>query len=86
MNKSQSSPNPSNSSNENSDNQGTPNRTYSTDGRRNSSGEILPSPTENWKPTFNRVQSWNREDRKREIMLEREIVDHEGRGGGFSEK
>ncbi|KUJ17050.1 uncharacterized protein LY89DRAFT_70463 [Mollisia scopiformis] len=59
---------------------------HRTDGRRNSFGEILPSPTESWKPTFNRVQSWNREDRKREIVLQREIAAHEGYGGGFSEK
>jgi len=56
-----------------------------TDGRRNSFGEILPSPVAEWKPTFNRVQSWNREDRKREVVLKRELLDHEGRGGGFSE-
>ncbi|KAE8452593.1 hypothetical protein EG329_013852 [Mollisiaceae sp. DMI_Dod_QoI] len=57
-----------------------------SDGRRNSFGQSLPSPTVEWKPTFNRVCSWNREDRKREMVLQREIAEHEGHGGGFSER
>lgn len=68
-------------------NQNTPSiSTSNSDNRRNSQGETLPSPTASWKPSFTRVQSWNREDRKREIMLEREICGSEGVGGGFSEK
>jgi len=35
------------------------------DGRRNSQGEILKSPTETWKPNMARTQSWNQEDLKR---------------------
>ncbi|TVY89160.1 hypothetical protein LAWI1_G007625 [Lachnellula willkommii] len=35
------------------------------DGRRNSQGEVLKSPTETWKPNMARTQSWNQEDLKR---------------------
>jgi len=39
------------------------------DGRRNSQGEMIPSPVESWKPNLQRRQSWNREDLKREHVL-----------------
>ena len=38
------------------------------DGRRNSQGEALKSPVATWKPTFERTQSWNRQDLKREVQ------------------
>lgn len=37
------------------------------DKRRNSEGENLYSPNENWKPDFTRKQSWNQEDLKRKF-------------------
>ncbi|KAJ5052278.1 uncharacterized protein L3040_002032 [Drepanopeziza brunnea f. sp. 'multigermtubi'] len=40
------------------------------DGRRNSQGQALPSPMETWKPSFARVQSWNREEFKRSAYVE----------------
>jgi len=65
-----------------------------TDGRRNSSGEILPGVTETWTPKIGRTQSWNQEDLKREMLigeLERTESDRErgrvrGMGTGFSER
>lgn len=39
------------------------------DGRRNSRGQAIQSPTETWKPNFGRKQSWNQEDLKRELMM-----------------
>jgi len=36
-----------------------------SDGRRNSKGEILKSSIETWKPNNARTQSWNQEDLKR---------------------
>jgi len=55
------------------------------DGRRNSQGEILPSPTESWRPKMNRVQSWNQEDLKRKAY-QVEMGDCEkGQGTGFTE-
>jgi hypothetical protein len=57
------------------------------DGRRNSQGEMIPSPVESWKPNFARRQSWNREDLKREHVLG-ELVKkrEEGMGTGFTEQ
>ncbi|KAK2630476.1 hypothetical protein QTJ16_001296 [Diplocarpon rosae] len=57
-----------------------------TDGRRNSSGENLTSPTENWKPSLGRVQSWNREDYKRGAYISQgEMRVEEGQAKGFTE-
>lgn len=56
------------------------------DGRRNSVGENLPSPTESWTPTFTRNQSWNREDLKRQAYVVEELEKKkEGQGSGFTE-
>lgn len=56
------------------------------DGRKNSVGELLPSPTESWKPNFQRTQSWNQEDLKRLItQSELEKKRAEGQGTGFTE-
>jgi hypothetical protein len=38
------------------------------DGRRNSQGEALKSPVASWKPSFERTQSWNQQDLKREVQ------------------
>ncbi|KAG4432514.1 hypothetical protein IFR05_012011 [Cadophora sp. M221] len=54
------------------------------DGRRNSQGEVLASPTEGWKPNFKRVQSWNREEFKRDIYKS-EMEEEPGQGTGFTE-
>ena len=57
------------------------------DGRRNSHGEVLGSPTETWRPKLDRTQSWNREDLKRVVykeMVERE-VEEAGEDMGFTE-
>ena len=56
------------------------------DGRRNSLGEIIPSPTESWKPNFQRTQSWCQEDLKRQL-LENEFGKQreQGQGTGFTE-
>ncbi|KAH6716989.1 hypothetical protein DL95DRAFT_33181 [Leptodontidium sp. 2 PMI_412] len=54
------------------------------DGRRNSQGEVLPSPTEDWKPNFKRVQSWSREEFKRDVY-KIEMVEEPGQGTGFTE-
>lgn len=40
------------------------------DGRRNSHGEILQSPIENWKPNLVRNQTWNPQDLKRRHVEE----------------
>jgi len=54
------------------------------DGRKDSTGEPLASPTETWRPTFERKQSWNPQDLKRQ-MLAGELK-KEGHGGqGFTE-
>lgn len=55
------------------------------DGRRNSQGEILPSPTESWKPKMNRVQSWNQEDLKRKAYQVEMGECEKGQGTGFTE-
>jgi len=54
------------------------------DGRRNSQGEILSSPAEDWKPNFKRVQSWSREEYKR-VVYSNEMVEEPGQGTGFTE-
>ncbi len=57
------------------------------DGRRNSEGEVLESPTGTWQPRINRTQSWNREDMKREVfkeMVEREVA-VDGEEVGYTE-
>ena len=54
------------------------------DGRRNSQGEALKSPVASWKPTFQRNQSWNQQDLKRETS-KGEWAMSEG-AAGFSEK
>ena len=57
-----------------------------SDGRRNSQGEVIPSPTESWKPNFARKQSWNQEDLKRKVyMSELEAKKAKGQGMGFTE-
>jgi hypothetical protein len=53
------------------------------DGRRNSQGEALKSPVASWKPTFERKQSWNQQDLKREVQKQ-ELEKREW-GAGFSE-
>jgi len=55
------------------------------DGRRNSLGEVLPSPTESWKPKMNRVQSWNQEDLKRKAYQTEMGECEKGQGTGFTE-
>jgi len=55
------------------------------DGRRNSLGEILSSPTESWKPKMNRVQSWNQEDLKRKAYQVQMGECEKGQGTGFTE-
>jgi hypothetical protein len=55
------------------------------DGRRNSQGEILSSPTETWKPKMNRVQSWNQEDLKRKAYQVEMRDCEQGQGTGFTE-
>jgi len=61
------------------------------DGRKNSVGEILSSPAEDWKPDFKRKQSYKQEDLKREMQMAgivtdageaRKDGDGQGRGGG----
>jgi hypothetical protein len=56
-----------------------------SDGRRNSQGEILASPTENWRPKMNRVQSWNQEDLKRKAYQIEMGECEKGQGTGFTE-
>jgi len=55
------------------------------DGRRNSQGEILASPTESWRPKMNRVQSWNQEDLKRKAYQVEMGECEKGQGTGFTE-
>ncbi|KAL2061879.1 hypothetical protein VTL71DRAFT_7257 [Oculimacula yallundae] len=55
------------------------------DGRRNSQGDVLHSPTENWKPNFKRVQSFNREDLKREVYKDEMVEEEPAKGTGFTE-
>jgi hypothetical protein len=55
------------------------------DGRRNSMGETLPSPTETWKPNLARNQSWNQEDLKRKYVMTELEKDKSVQGGGFTE-
>jgi hypothetical protein len=55
------------------------------DGRRNSQGEVLPSPTETWKPSMNRVQSWSREEFKRVVYKGEMVNGDKGQGTGFTE-
>ncbi|CZT00599.1 uncharacterized protein RAG0_10447 [Rhynchosporium agropyri] len=56
------------------------------DGRRNSQGEALHSPTENWKPNFKRVQSFKFDDLKRDVYVKNEIMEEEpNQGAGFTE-
>ena len=52
------------------------------DGRRNSQGEALKSPVSTWTPSFERTQSWNQQDLKRENQMKGW---REGEAG-FSEK
>ncbi|OWP03499.1 hypothetical protein B2J93_7517 [Marssonina coronariae] len=60
--------------------------TSCTDGRRNSAGEKLTSPTENWKPSVGRVQSWDREQFKRDAYVSQgEMRVEAGEGKGFTE-
>jgi len=57
------------------------------DGRRNSKGDILPSPTATWKPNYSRKQSWNQEDFKRDMMVHdlEKTVPQKDAGRGFTE-
>jgi len=55
------------------------------DGRRNSQGEILTSPTGSWRPKTNRVQSWNQEDLKRKAYQVEMGECEKGQGTGFTE-
>jgi hypothetical protein len=52
------------------------------DGRKNSQGESLQSPTESWQPSFQRRQSWNQQDLKRQVYIGE--LDS-GEGAGFTE-
>jgi hypothetical protein len=54
------------------------------DGRRNSQGEALKSPVASWKPTFERNQSWNQQDLRREAQ--KAEWEKTGEAAGFSEK
>lgn len=59
------------------------------DGRRNSQGEALKSPVASWKPTFERKQSWNQQDLRREAQRaewEKTGAEKTGAATGFSEK
>lgn len=56
------------------------------DGRKNSTGEAVVSPTETWRPNFTRKQSWCQQDLKREILqTELDKQTDEGQGTGFTE-
>ena len=55
------------------------------DRRRNSQGEIIPSPTETWKPNVARSQSWNQEDMKRLYYISELEKNKKPQGGGFTE-
>jgi hypothetical protein len=60
------------------------------DGRRNSKGEELPSPTQTWKPNFARTQSWDPQAYKRDMqwaVLNKEKENQGGKGefSGFTE-
>jgi hypothetical protein len=54
------------------------------DGRRNSQGEVIASPTESWKPNFGRKQSWDPQEYKRKMSLSL-LEDDAGNGCGFTE-
>jgi len=56
------------------------------DGRRDSKGAVVFSPTETWRPNIGRKQSWSQQDLKRE-MLQAELGEKrdEGQGTGFTE-
>jgi len=56
------------------------------DGRRDSKGAVVVSPTETWRPNFGRKQSWSQQDLKREL-LQAELGEKmdEGQGMGFTE-
>lgn len=54
------------------------------DGRRNSQGEAIPSPTESWKPNFGRKQSWDPQEYKRKMSMEL-LKEDSGNGSGFTE-
>lgn len=54
------------------------------DGRRNSSGQAIPSPVAEWKPNFSRSMSWKMEDLKREHVaseLDTQKDKYEAMGG-----
>jgi len=57
------------------------------DGRRTSTGEAITSPTETWRPNYERKQSWNQEDLKRQLMMSgiEKVAGTEVRGTGFTE-
>jgi hypothetical protein len=56
------------------------------DNRRNSQGEVLKSPTEKWRPDFERTQSWSTQDMKRQVQLgEVGKEKREGEVAGFTE-
>jgi hypothetical protein len=57
-----------------------------SDGRKISTGEILNCPNEKWKPNVRRVQSWNREDRKRSYLMCEMTGGTIGREAGFTER
>jgi len=54
------------------------------DGRRNSQGEAIASPTESWKPNFGRKQSWDPQEYKRKMSMEL-LREESGNGSGFTE-
>ncbi|KAG9240875.1 hypothetical protein BJ878DRAFT_545802 [Calycina marina] len=64
-----------------------------SDGRKNSVGDALTSPTEAWRPDYRRKQNFKQEDLKRELQMggilkgaERKAEVGDGTGGlGFSE-
>ncbi|KAG0649321.1 hypothetical protein D0Z07_4364 [Hyphodiscus hymeniophilus] len=65
-----------------------PTETKVPDGRKNSVGEMLPSPVETWKPNFARRQSWKFEDLKREHVaadFTKSTNEKNEALGGFSE-
>jgi len=50
------------------------------DGRRNSKGDVVVSPTETWRPNIERKQSWCQEDLKRQILETQLEKTEEGKG------
>ncbi|PQE31905.1 hypothetical protein CJF32_00008849 [Rutstroemia sp. NJR-2017a WRK4] len=55
------------------------------DGRRNSKGEELASPTQTWRPNPARTQSWDRQAYKRDMQWAGLNKENKGEFSGFTE-